>query len=269
MPPGRPLANDDNSRRIFNETSATLAVGGVPGFFEPRVPPPCSCRKARPRRSASTTPSPLQGDAARARRFRSSEFRCGAAEHRRGAGAHRQHEIFRHRQRSRARSMSWRAARCLRVSAHRNRQRALLGRRPRLQHAARICARAKRPAPGHGHLPGRPVQRQRLHAANAVRHRPAGEGNPLFEPHPAQHRHLPRDADHSQGHPPFARDGSGRALRKPRLAAARRRELRRRGHDLAAHSPARGLLDTIQRLRVLAILWKSIGLPGARTSSAA
>ncbi len=37
---GRPLANDDNSRRIFNETSAALAaVGGVPGFFEPRIPP--------------------------------------------------------------------------------------------------------------------------------------------------------------------------------------------------------------------------------------
>jgi NTE family protein len=35
-----PLGNDDNSRRVFNETSATLAaVGGVPGFFEPRVPP--------------------------------------------------------------------------------------------------------------------------------------------------------------------------------------------------------------------------------------
>lgn len=37
---GWPLANDDDSRRIFNETSATLAaVGGVPGFFEPRIPP--------------------------------------------------------------------------------------------------------------------------------------------------------------------------------------------------------------------------------------
>ena len=35
-----PLGSDDNSRRIFNETSATLAaVGGVPGFFEPRIPP--------------------------------------------------------------------------------------------------------------------------------------------------------------------------------------------------------------------------------------
>ena len=35
-----PLSRDDNSRRIFNETSATMAaVGGVPGFFEPRIPP--------------------------------------------------------------------------------------------------------------------------------------------------------------------------------------------------------------------------------------
>jgi len=37
---GCPLAKDDNSRRIFNETSAALsAAGGVPGFFEPRIPP--------------------------------------------------------------------------------------------------------------------------------------------------------------------------------------------------------------------------------------
>jgi NTE family protein len=35
-----PLGTDDNSRRIFNESSAALsAVGGVPGFFEPRIPP--------------------------------------------------------------------------------------------------------------------------------------------------------------------------------------------------------------------------------------
>lgn len=35
-----PLSNDDNSRRIFNETSAVLvAAGGALGFFEPRIPP--------------------------------------------------------------------------------------------------------------------------------------------------------------------------------------------------------------------------------------
>lgn len=37
---GQPLANDDNSRKVFNETSAALAaLWGVPGFFEPRIPP--------------------------------------------------------------------------------------------------------------------------------------------------------------------------------------------------------------------------------------
>ncbi len=35
-----PLSNDDNSRRIFNETSAVLvAASGAPGFFDPRIPP--------------------------------------------------------------------------------------------------------------------------------------------------------------------------------------------------------------------------------------
>jgi len=35
-----PLSSDDNSRRIFNETSAVLvAASGAPGFFDPRVPP--------------------------------------------------------------------------------------------------------------------------------------------------------------------------------------------------------------------------------------
>jgi NTE family protein len=37
---GWPLAEDGSSRRIFNETSAALsAAGGVPGFFDPRIPP--------------------------------------------------------------------------------------------------------------------------------------------------------------------------------------------------------------------------------------
>jgi NTE family protein len=37
---GWPLAKDDNSRRVFNEVSAAfVAAGGVPGFFEPRIPP--------------------------------------------------------------------------------------------------------------------------------------------------------------------------------------------------------------------------------------
>ena len=47
-----------------------------------------------------------------------------------------------------------------------------------------------------------------------------------------------------------------RAIRRLRtkMATARQRELRRRGHHRATHSPARCLLDPIQRLRVLALL---------------
>ena len=37
---GEPLANDNDSRRFFNETSAALVAStGVPGFFDPRMPP--------------------------------------------------------------------------------------------------------------------------------------------------------------------------------------------------------------------------------------
>jgi NTE family protein len=37
---GSPLADDGNSREIFNETSSVLsAAAGVPGFFAPRIPP--------------------------------------------------------------------------------------------------------------------------------------------------------------------------------------------------------------------------------------
>ena len=38
--PDAAVRNDDNSRKLFNETSAALsAAGGAPGFFEPRIPP--------------------------------------------------------------------------------------------------------------------------------------------------------------------------------------------------------------------------------------
>jgi hypothetical protein len=54
---GWPLANDNNARRIFNETSATLAaVGGVPGFFEPRVPPPVFMPQGTPEDNAHGLP---------------------------------------------------------------------------------------------------------------------------------------------------------------------------------------------------------------------
>jgi len=58
---GRPLGNDDNSRRIFNETSAALAAtGGVPGFFEPRVPPPVFRPQGTPEAISVYDTSPLR-----------------------------------------------------------------------------------------------------------------------------------------------------------------------------------------------------------------
>jgi NTE family protein len=58
---GRPLANDDNSRRIFNETSAALAAtAGVPGFFEPRVPPAVFQPQGTPEAISVYDTSPLR-----------------------------------------------------------------------------------------------------------------------------------------------------------------------------------------------------------------
>ncbi len=57
------------------------------------------------------------GIAARSHRFRPSEFRSRALEHRRGAGAHGQHEVFRIQSSRRSvQSTSWRAALCPRAS---------------------------------------------------------------------------------------------------------------------------------------------------------
>jgi len=56
-----PLSNDDNSRRIFNETSAVLvAAGGAPGFFEPRVPPAVLMPKGTPEAISLYDTEPLR-----------------------------------------------------------------------------------------------------------------------------------------------------------------------------------------------------------------
>jgi NTE family protein len=76
---GRPLANHDNSRRIFNETSAALAAtGGVPGFFEPRVPPPVFMPRGTPEAISVCDTSPLRTTLLELVRFRPFEFRRGA-----------------------------------------------------------------------------------------------------------------------------------------------------------------------------------------------
>jgi NTE family protein len=57
----RPLTEDDNARRIFNEASAALAATtGVPGFFEPRVPPAMLMPQGTPEAISVYDTSPLR-----------------------------------------------------------------------------------------------------------------------------------------------------------------------------------------------------------------
>jgi NTE family protein len=58
---GRPLAHDDDSRRLFNEASAAFtATIGVPGFFEPRVPPTVLMPQGTPEAISVYDTSPLR-----------------------------------------------------------------------------------------------------------------------------------------------------------------------------------------------------------------
>ena len=57
-----PLGYDDSSRRFFNEASAALvAAGGVPGFFEPRIPPAVFMPQGTPEAISIYDTSPLRG----------------------------------------------------------------------------------------------------------------------------------------------------------------------------------------------------------------
>ena len=75
---GWPLADDGNSRKIFNETSSALsAAGGVPGFFAPRIPPSVIMPPGTPEAISVYDTEPLKRDAQRAGRFRSPQFGSG------------------------------------------------------------------------------------------------------------------------------------------------------------------------------------------------
>ena len=92
-----PLAAGDNSRKLFNETSAALvALWGVPGFFAPRIPPAPFMPPGTPEAISVYDSSPLHAtlnelvdfDLLNAGTVRVS---VGAV-----AGADRQHAVFRH-----------------------------------------------------------------------------------------------------------------------------------------------------------------------------
>ncbi|HEX2336861.1 MAG TPA: patatin-like phospholipase family protein, partial [Hyphomicrobiaceae bacterium] len=58
---GWPLADDGDSRRLFNETSSVLsAAAGVPGFFAPRIPPSVTMPRGTPEAISVYDTAPLK-----------------------------------------------------------------------------------------------------------------------------------------------------------------------------------------------------------------
>ena len=195
----------DHSRELFNSTSAALiATFGVPGFFTPRVPPAPLWPPGSPQARELLRHRAAEEDAGAAGRFRSHQRSEDAAVGRRRRRHLGQLQIFRQlrvqeaRQEDRPRAHHGLRRAAAGLSVRRDRGRALLGRRHRLQHAARLRARCRarsRPAD----LPGRPVQRPRRSAEDAARGHRAREGHPLLQPHAHEHRQEQADPQCAQG----------------------------------------------------------------------
>ena len=196
--PWRPLVRSGDSRTAFNEGSAALiATFGVPGFFTPRMPPAPLWPRGTPQAISYYDTAPLRQTLDRLVDFdlinsKQVRFSVGAVNVRTGNFAY--FDNARQTDRPRAHHGVGRAA--ARLSAGRDRRRALLGRRPRLEHAAGLRA-GQREERGSADLPGRPVQRPRSAAGLDPRGDRTREGHPLFQPHPAQHRRQPQAAQYA------------------------------------------------------------------------
>src|SRR5215204_2621492 len=146
----------------------------------------------------------LEEDAGAAGRLRSHQRSEDAAQRRRGRRGFRQFQIFRQfrvqktRQENRPGAHHGLRRAAAGLSFRRDRRRALLGRRHRLQHAARSRA-GRGNQPRSPDLPGRFVQRARRPADVAAGGRRAGKGHPLFQPHPHEHRQEQAGPQRAQG----------------------------------------------------------------------
>ena len=151
-----------------------------------------SCRRGSPAALSFYDTAPLQGDAGGAGRLRPARAtgRCASASARSTSAAATSPTSTPRDAAPAARAHHGLRRAAARLAAGPDRGRGLLGRRPRLQHAAAVRPRLHRRAQRQVHLPGRPVQRARGDAAEPVRRGPAREGHPLFQPHPPQHRQL-------------------------------------------------------------------------------
>ena len=146
--------------------------------------------------------------------------------------------------------------------------RALLGRRPRLQHAADRSA-GPHAAPRHHRLPGRPVELRRAAAQQHPRRRGAREGHPLFQPHP--HGDRRRDRAAAPAPRPQARarlpaaGGRRRSGDRERCATSPApRSTTSSTSSIATSSTRRSTRTTSSACPPCA----SIGRPGSRTSAA-
>ena len=252
-----PLANDDNSRKVFNETSAALAaLWGVPGFFEPRV----SARGAhaarhaggdqrlrhRPR-SDATLEELVDFDLLNSGEVRVS---VGAVEVLTGNMQYFDTTIAEARPRAHhgeRRAAPW-------LSPHRHRRQALLGRRPAsptrrcstcssAAARARICACSRSISSARAAICRRPCSTSRQREKEIRYSSRTRLNTDIFCQLQAMRRAIRR----------LRPNVPDRVRRQSALAAARPLELRCRHHHRAADSPPRRLLDAVQRLRVLAL----------------
>ena len=160
-----------------------ILLGGAPGFFTPRMPPPFLHPPGSPEAVSFYDVSPLKATLERLVDFDrinagGMRFSVGAVNVSTGNFVY--FDSTTHQIRPGACDRQRLAA--AGVSTDRDRRRVLLGRRPRLQHAAAVGAR-QQAASGHARLPGRSVERARRVSAQPDRVRPAPEGHPLFQPH--------------------------------------------------------------------------------------
>ena len=181
----------DIMRGWINQTSAAMTLfGGAPGFFTPRLMAPWFVPAGGAGATSYYDTAKLRSTLERLVDFDrinsgSVRFTVGAVNVRSGNLVCFDTETHRigpeHVMASGALPPGFPACR--------DRGRALLGWRPRLQHATGM-GRRKRAAAGHSCLPGRSLERTRRFPSRHRRSRDAAKGDHLFEPNPRQHEQL-------------------------------------------------------------------------------
>ena len=247
-----PLANDDNSRRIFNETSAALSAlsAACPASSSRAFRLRCVMPQGTPEAISVYDTEPLKATLIELVDFdllNSGAVRMsvGAVQVLTGNMQYFDTAL----QTIGPEHVMASGALPPGLPAHRDRRRALLGRRPRLQHAAanmcsNVAVRAKTWC----------IFQVDLFSARAACRKPCSisaqrEKEIRYSSRTRLNTDIFRELQTiRRAIRQLRTEGAARALRQPRLATARQRELRRRGHHRAAHSPARGLLDAIERL---------------------